>query len=203
MKRLLIALSFICGMAAVSHADWLGDSKEIMTVHYSTAVAATTTSTSTIFIDLSDVTNYPHKETRELYLQDIYIRIDKVASSTGTVRLGVVNMVNSSTGSVTWFRTTSSLLNVSNTRVIDAENNEPSYIRARVNSNGLNTDGSTPYILSSDKTSGSTTYQNDVNLYTVSGAQVTPAQGDIIVEIVKDGTNAWNVAVSAQYKADN
>lgn len=187
LKFVLLAVGFL-GLAQKSHA-WIFQEvpDKAVEVHYRLDVAANIT-TNTIVIDLSDTTNWPHKETGELNLDSVRLNIDKVAASTVTVKLGVVTYVDSSTGCVTWFTLLSSSQNVSNTNVYSFTNYMPTFIKCRVNpgtSAGAN--GTTPYIFSNDTTLGSTIFQNDVVLPTPAG-NAAPGTGDIVMQVSQAGT---------------
>jgi len=176
-------------LTSVSHA-WLWEQAPDKTVQvtYNLSVAAATNSTSTLVIDLSDTTNWPHKDTGEINISSIRVDIDKVAASTVTVKLGVVNFVDTSTGSVTWFYSRGFAKNVSNTDVLDFQSYGRLFRRLRANSEGRVTNGSTPYLLSNDTTDGSTTYQIDVALPSPNG-NTKPGRGDIVMQVTKDGSN--------------
>lgn len=197
---LFVALAGLCG-ATPAHAVWPWDSPENdNTIRYRLSVAANT-STAAVVIDLSDTTNFPHKQTRALNINSIRIELDKVAASTCSVKLGVVNMVNPSTGSVTWFYNKSHEVNVSNTDIRDFLNYVPNYIPCRVNKNADSVDGSTPYILSNDTTSGSTIYQTDVNLPSPLAAGTTkPGTGDVVMSVQTGGATVVNLTI--QYSSE-
>lgn len=202
MKKYLLSLLLLVGLASFAKADsFFGGEDKLYMVHYSTSLIAATISTDTILIDLSDTVNWPHKETGEIQIQSISVVIDKVAASTGSVKIGVVNTVNSSTGSVSWIKDFQTRNNLSNSAIIKFDRVDPTYYRCRVNSQGLSADGLTPYFLTNDKTVASTTFQNDVALSTTFGPGVFPATGDIILEINKDASNAWNVDIEVSYNS--
>lgn len=202
MRKLsLFAAVSILSATAFAFPDIFPKDRGVL-VKYDIAVAAATTSTKTLVIDLSDTTNYPHEDTREINIIDLRVSVDKLAASTGTVKIGVVNFVNASTGSVTWFREFSSEKNASNTASSEYIPSLPSTIRTRVNSTGNATDGETPYILSNDTTLGSTTFQTDQVLPSALGTDTAPGRGDIVLEIAKDSSNAWNLIVEVLYFAE-
>src|SRR6185436_1218852 len=102
-RLILIAAALLLGALKPANA-WIFQEvpDKAVVVHSSVTVAAAVTSTNSILVDLSDTVNYPHKETGELNLDSIRVDIDKIAASTCTVKIGVVNYVDTSTGSVTW-----------------------------------------------------------------------------------------------------
>ncbi len=171
-----------------------------VTLRYRVPVAATI-STSVVVIDLSDTTNWPHTETGQINISSIRFEFDKTAASTATVKLGVVNEIDASTGSVTWFYSKENTLNVSNTGIESLISPTPTLIRLRVNPNGPQTDGLTPYILSNDKTSGSTTYQTDVGLPSPVNNSTLPGFGDLIMSVV-NGASAITINLEIQYHTE-
>lgn len=205
LKKIFVALALIGLFHTVSHA--VGSSSltdRSHTIRYRIETAAATASTSAVIIDLSDTTNYPHKETGYVVVDSIRIQVDKAAASTCTVRVGVVNFVNSSTGSVTWFATNENLLNVSNT------DNDPLlhygmfpiklYVTRAATAD---TQGGTPFLLSNETTNGSTTYQNDVALPSpiLSGSS-RPGVGDVVIDINKTATAAITFGVEISYHTE-
>lgn len=200
MKKKLVALAILALLAQRAHAynAW-EDESHIVTYKFS--VAAAVTSTAAVVIDLSDIVRWPHKRTGELILSSVAMQIDKVAASTCTVKLGVVNFVNASTGSVTWAVEFPNDRNVSNTLTQNYYTGTYYYdLLVQPNATPDN-DGKTPYILSNDKTSGSTTYQNDVMLNSPANVGVFPAAGDLVMQVTKDVTNAVDVYVTITYFA--
>lgn len=173
-----------------------------VTVHYRLSVAAGV-STDTVVISLSSTTVWPHKETGEINLDAIRLDVDKVAASSGTVKLGVVNYVDTATGTVTWIWSREFAKNVSNTDVSRFNSYLPCFLKLRVNPNGYGVDGSLPYIFSSTKAAGSTTFQSDVVIPSPANVSIAPAVGDLILEVVNsDGTNAIVVTVDLTYHSN-
>ena len=187
MKKYLIALIMFVGLGSFARAgifDYGVDKQSYLKYDLSVAV----TSTATVLIDLSDTTNWPHNDTGYVRIGGLRIDIDKAAASTTTVKLGVVNFINPSTGSITWFYEKSNLLNVSNTEIMPMEIFFPLSIGCKVSPNNGATDGDTPFIFSNDTTSGDTTYQTDVYLPSPNG-NVYPGLGDIILYVSKPGAS--------------
>jgi hypothetical protein len=203
LKRTLLAAALLAFSHTAAHA-WIFQEvpDKTVTVRYRLAVAANV-STAAVVIDLSDTANFKHTDTGQLNISSIKLDIDKAAASTTTVRLGAVNFVDSSTGSVTWFYAKESGLNVSNSNTVDFLSYVPNFLRLKVNPAATTqTDGSTPYLLSNDTTSGSTIYQTDVNLPSPIAAGVSaPGPGDVVM-LVTNGTAAVTVNVEIQYHAD-
>lgn len=174
--------------------------------HYALTVAAATASTAAVVIDLSDTVNYPHKiysgSTGFLSISSVRVEVDKVAASTFTFKLGVVDAIDTSTGSVKWFLSDTNSLNVSNT-------NNTSFIFTNTQLTDLKVippvpnsgvDGTTPFIISNDSTSGSSIYQTDVVLPSpIPAGGVAPGLGDLVFSYAKDSTNVNNVTIDVWY----
>ncbi len=199
MKKLIFVMALF--LSNLAHADLfdLTKSKEY-TVSFSTpSSAAFSGTTNYILIDLTDTTNWPHKETGEISITSVYASMDKVAASTSSIRIGVLTHVNTSSGSVIWITPMYSAINASNTNVVFQYDYRDTGINARVrpNSNVI-LNGSTPYISTNDNTLGSTHYQSDLVLNTSIGTTAIPKEGDIILEIQK-GAAAINFNVVVRY----
>lgn len=201
MKKLFGFLAVMLLIVGTAKADLFDFTKsKEYTIHFSSASSAAFSGTTNyILIDLSNTASFPHKETGEIHITDVYINVDKAAATTAAVRLGVVNFVNASTGSVTWFNRYMNLVNVSNTPGSIVQQFQDTGLNTKVvPSSTVNTDGSTKYILSNDKTSGSTDFQNDVPLWDMLGNSVTPRPGDIIIQFEKSAA-AVNFEVTIRY----
>jgi len=187
LKRIVLFIALLIGTAGISQAwNFEKNPDRNVFVKYNQTLATTVVSTSAIIIDLSDTTNWPHSDEGEIQVNWLRVSVDKLAASSATVKIGVVNFVNSSTGSVTWFHSVSSLHNLSNTNVGGAIDLQPSWISLKAIP-GVLTEGITPYVLSNDTTEGSTTYQDDVTLPTTLGTYTAPGVGDIVVALTKPG----------------
>lgn len=171
---LLIAGLALCKYSHATITDEGVTREKTVSIFYSTTVANQTGAQSpsrVCLIQLSS-TSWPHlyggsQDVGEVDLSHIHVDIDKAAASSGTVRLGVITYVNTSTGTVTWFFKKSYTKNVSNTNVSDPENETPSFYRCRVVPiSGSTVTASTPYILSNEFSTG--------NIYTSTGAFPTP-----------------------------
>jgi|GEM_PF-5401521 len=194
MKKLLFGLLMLASASA--HAiDFQVSREESSYVKY--FLDGITASTSTILIDLSDTTNFPHEKTGYACLTNIRINVDKVAASTATIKIGVVTEVGATNGDVEWFFSKVFEADTVGTHLVENVNFAPAVIRAYVNSSG-----GTPYLLSSDRTTDSTVYQTDVGLPTTAdtGGGVFPSAGDIVLRVeYETGASASDITVEALY----
>lgn len=202
MRQLIYALPFLL-LAEFSQAGIFGyGADKTVFVKYSFAVASANESTSTIVIDKSDTTNWPHTNSNHIAITGIDLDVDKVAAATATIKLGVVNFVDATNGSITWFWARNYGLNVSNTETKVSEMYYPLAIKTKVNLVSGGADGTTPFLISDDTVSNSTTFQNDVLLSSVSGSQIAPDEGDIVMQVISDSSNALTVDLHLWYYTD-
>jgi len=197
MIKKLGLFSLLMFSAVIAKADIFDFSRDkLVTVHFSTSMGTALSATSYVLIDLSDTTNWPHKETGAISIHSIRLNVDKAAATTATLRIGVVTFVDASSGTVKWFYTAGNDLNVSNTEASQFSNYSEGFIRTKVQ-RANNAAGATPYLMSNETTTSSTLYQNDVTLVSPNGI-TTPGLGDIVMHVSKAST-ALNFNVELTY----
>lgn len=203
MKKILFAIAILVGICSTASAFEFGANRAYDKQHlrYKVAVAAHL-STSTLIVDLSNTTNWPHKRTGEIHVYNVRLNIDKTAASTTTVKLGVVTLSSTTAGDVTWFLGAENERNVSNTLLPIYVTSDLVYNLKVVPSATMGLVGSTPYILSNDKTTTSTAYQNDVKIPSTTGTLTIPAAGDLIM-LVSNGAVAVEVYLELDYSGEN
>lgn len=201
MKRLLIGLVFLVGLTGLTYA---GDfDYDVPVIKYNISVAANV-STTTLIIKRSSNTWPAQDGDREVHLYNVRAYVDKAAASTCTVKLGVVTNTSSTTGHVAYFMDIVNTLNVSNTNNLGWMESKALYnLRVdpvvTVSSSAI---GSTPYLLTNDK-SGAVDYaQNDLQIVTILGIHEEPAPGDVVLRIV-NGTGAIAVYLEVQYDVED
>lgn len=196
MKKIiltLLALAFSSPLYAAGF-DTVFRDNAVEVIYTSPAV---TTSTAAIVVDLSNTTNWPHRNTGSIDVAGIWVDFDRTGTSTSTVKVGVVNAVDSSSGTITYFWVSNNTTNHAATPGPTTPTLGGSLIRALVSSNGT-----TPYILSNNKHTASTLYQTDVTLPTANGTFVAPAAGDIVIFIDGNATNAVTATVHLLYSSE-
>lgn len=210
LKQSILSLfsALIISVCSISAEAGIFDNipDKAVSVHYKLTVAANT-STHTVLVDLSNTTNWPHKETGYIAIDALKVTVDKVAASSPTVKIGVVTFVDASTGSVAYAWSLDASKNVSNTSVEAFNNWSPSFLRLKVNPTAptgvLFTDGSTPYLLSSEHVRANTAFQTDVILPNPYGTDAAPGLGDIILSVNNvDATNSVIVIVDLLYHSE-
>jgi hypothetical protein len=202
MKKIFLTLGLVIGISSMASAFEFGANRgyDKQYIRYSLRGVAAGISTSTIIVDLSNTTNWPHKRTKELHIYDVRINVDKTAASTCTVKLGVVNYAGPSSGSVTWFFGVENERNVSNTYTSILRTSDLVYNLKVVQSGDA--DGSTPYILSNDTTSRSAIWLNNVKIPAVTGTLTIPEVGDLIMQ-VSNGAVVVDVYLEIAYSGEN
>lgn len=198
MKKVLGFFTFML-LASSAYGISPRSEDDNVLLHYNNT--SVTESTNVILVDLSSVTAYNTRHTGSINISRIKARIDKTDDSTGTVKIGVLNYVHASTGSVSYFfECPFSNQQPSTTTVVCDELYSPSLIRTDVvPSSTADTDGSTPYIATTDITSGSSNFQNDVNNYTVLGQNEKPAVGDLILTLTHGNGGQYDVVLDVFY----
>lgn len=215
MKKLAFALLFgLLSFPALGHAELsnpIVNQEKSVTVHFSTTVlkSAGTTPVAFVLVHLSSPTfnttyAFPHNETGELDVTEVRVDVDKVATSSGSVKIGVLTFVNQSTGSASFFFDRSFTNNVSNTSTVDEWNLAPAFWRLRIRPKAGATEGVTPFFATNDTDNGTTLYQTDVSMQSPLGlSAVFPGRGDIVMEILnKDFTNSITVSVDVVYHSE-
>lgn len=208
MKKLLTALLLIGGLSMTAKADFLGGGNirdKSYTLHFSSAMPTAATAGNWVLIDLSSTTSFPHKETGFVGIASARVIVDKAAATTATVKLGVVTRVNFSSGTVSWFYSSNQLNNVSNTSALMESNPFEAIYKLRVDDSVPDTTaGTTPYLLTSDITSNSTTYNSTTTLpstISIGAADRAPQVGDIILNVAKSAAAA-TITVDLIYFTD-
>lgn len=198
---------FLFGLVNVSKAlifEQVPDKS--VTIFYSTSVLAHT-STTTLVVDLSSTTAWPHSKTGQISIDAIKLHVDGVAASTCVIKLGLVSTINSSTGTIKWFYPYRKVNNVTGDELSSHDfifNPAPSFMRFKVEGGTRlhGDDGTTPWFMSNDTTDGSTVYQTDLNLPSASGSiHIAPGIGDIVMDIV-NGANAITIDLLMLYHTD-
>jgi len=194
MRKLILFLLTL-GIVGLSHAGVFGSrEKSNLTLRYS--ITANTASTSTILIDLSDTTNYPHKRTTSIDISHINISLDKASTSSGTLKIGVITAISATNADVSFFSGID-FANATETYIERKEDIVPSTIRTLVKG------GSVSFILTNDTSLADTAFQTDVLLDTAAGGTANPAIGDIVVQVTRTGTELLSFNIQALYQGVN
>ena len=195
MKKFLGILFLCVGIGANVFAISPRDEDSNVRIHFSTynVVASTTM----ILVDLSSSTTYNLDHNGFISISSIKLQADRLGCATGYARIGVVNFVNTSTGSVTYFYECSYGNFDSSATVNCDEYYSPSFLRTDVRENTYK-DGETPYILSNSIDSASAKIQSDIVLRTFKEAYEYPAVGDLLLDISANG-NAVSFIIDLIY----
>lgn len=211
MKKFLIA--FLVFFPAKLHASIIDEGvtrEKTFVVHFTTTVPANAVSVFNLVSLSTTASLFPHtannpSDIGEIDVSHINILMDKVATATTTIKVGVCTFVNSSTGSATYFFSRSSQKNVSNTDVVVTANFTPAFYRCKVRSGATATnslvDGKTPFLLSNDTDSGSSAL-NSTTLFASPNGPMFLRPGDIVLKVGTDATNTVNVIIDVWYHAE-
>lgn len=209
MKKLWLLLSVVF-FPALSHAaltDPQVNQEKTVCVHYSTTVPVNSSPAVVDLIHLASATAnsiyiYPHYDLGEIDVTHIRVDVDKLTTSTGSVKIGVLDFVNQSTGSVKFFWGRSYAKNVSNTDTSVGYNETPSFFRCKVLPKAGTTEGDTPFIASNDTRNGSALYNLATKVKSPTD-DIFPGRGDIMMEITNsDATNTVIVNVDILYHSE-
>jgi len=193
MKK-LVFLSFFF-MAGLAYADIMKSSKEEpVAVKYS--FSGLTASTHTILIDLSNTSGFPHKNTGAINIAAINVSIDKLAASSGTLKIGVANDVNISSTNISYFFEATYDRAAAGTEIWRYANAEGYLYRLRTTSSNT-----TPYLLTND-TLSTTIFQLDVNNSSPTGTPVPAGRGDVLLSFTNNGPSATDISVEVLYNSE-
>jgi len=194
MKRLVLFL-LTFGVLSFSHAGAFG-AKEESNVLLRHSIVANTVSTSTILIDRSDITNYPHKLTNAIDISFININLDKATTSSGTIKIGVIVSINATDADVHFFSGID-FANSTGTHIEMKENITPSTIRTQVKSS------SPLFFVTNDTSLTDTDFQNDTSIPNAVGGTATPEVGDIVLQVTRTGTELLSFNIQVLYQGVN
>lgn len=193
IKRLSLFTAFLClGLSPVK--AFFGLQEEPVVAKYSTT--GLTASTHVVVIDLSDTANYPHKFTGAINVMALRISVDKIATSSGTIKIGVVSGCSVSIGTVTYFAELTYDRSAAGTEVVGNWVYNSGFVRTKVDSNEA-----TPYIASNDRLLASTAFQTDVVLPSIPGNSA-PGKGDIVLTYTASGSGATDISVEVVYNSE-
>lgn len=203
MKKWLLFIGLL-SIPAFSFAISPRDESENYLVHFSSAVVDA--DTNVLLLDLSDQTTFKHLYTGGFIISDIVVTVDRtgasgVTSSTGIVKIGVVNTVNVATGSVSYFyELIFNKVGSFTTPLVDARHYAPSFLNTRVVPGETSiVDGLTPYLVTNSVVQNSTSFQTDVSLLMGNGGAAAPGIGDIILSLFETTAGSYSISVDIFY----
>lgn len=172
MKKLVLFFGLLL-ISGITNAAWFDNEDVHVRVRVALSQTTTQSSSTTILVALSSNTwpHYPYG-TRELDISSIRWTLDKVATSTGTLKMGVVTYISGSSSTIAWIWARTLEKNVNNANMEGYENYGDAHIKCRVdptkNKEGLSV-GYLPYALTNDYTEGSV----DITSSTVLGSAIS------------------------------
>ena len=142
-----------------------------------------------ILVDKSDGTNFPHTADAALKVDSLIVNLDKEGTGNWEVRIGVVQEVDATNGSVKFFHVSqirSAATEPVNYQVVYHSQAKRELVHG--------------HIVSTNDASGSTNWQTDVNLTNPAGTTTGPDAGDIVMEIDEDtGTSTLSFSITVEY----
>lgn len=195
MKKILIGMALVCGIIGPAHA--LFESTERVDIRFATASVVSTQ--NWILVDLSSggaTAPYPHSKNGSINLHGIELGVSKVAASSGAVKVGVVEYLDTSSGTVRWIWG----YDWSKSAALTELSKSSFYDQNRVN--GVVVSTTTRYTRSNDVSTLSTTFQSDVSLPTSMGNSTQPGVGDLILNYTTAGTSPTNLDIKVFYGSE-
>lgn len=194
MKKLWMLL-LLCFSFRNASADIILSSKE-EPVSIKFVLNNVTASTSTVLIKLSDTVNYPHKYNGAININNIKVAVDKVAASSGTVKIGVITASSSTAVSVTFFYEASFKRDTISTIFRENKNEDGFLTRCRV------TNSATPFIASNDQLLGNTIFGAGTLLPSPVGSSTVGGPGDIVMFYTANGVGTVDLDVELIYNSE-
>jgi hypothetical protein len=211
MKKVGLAFLFLFGFVGLCKAEIMVSSKEEpVLVTFSTSTLVSGTSAQFILVSLPSVygasgSSFSHINNGGINLVTLNIVIDKVAASSGTLKIGVLTEVNAATGSVKYFATVPFSRDTTSTFIQYSPDYNHFFARCKVAYNGR-TNGVTPFITSNDVAVNQTAFRRDNILQSPIGT-IAPHVGDVVMVVTTNAypaspANAIDVSVTSLYNSE-
>ena len=191
IKRLLLLAVFLCFAHVPARA--LFDNESVVSKFSMTSVAA---STNAVIVDLSDTANFTHEFTGGIEILSLRVSIEKIAASSGTIKIGVVSACNVSVGTVTYFAELRHNAGAAGYSTANLVLND-AVIYATVGNDEI-----PKGILSNDRLLSSTAFQTDVTLPSpIPVGASFPGKGDIVMTYTTSDSVLANITVEVIYNS--
>jgi hypothetical protein len=202
MKKIGFAFLCLFGFIGLCKAEIMVSSKEEpVLVTFSTSTLVSGTSAQFILVSLPS-TSFSHINNGALNLVTLNIVIDKVATSSGTLKIGVLTEVNEATGSVKYFAVVPFSRDITSTFMQYTPDYNHFFARCKVAYNG-----STPFITSNDTAVNQIAFRRDNLLQSPIGL-ITPHVGDVVMVVTTNAfpanlaANAIDISVTSLYNSE-
>lgn len=164
--------------------------------------AALTADQGFVLIDLSDTTNFPHKNhTGKIRLYGYDLHVEGDTNATGLIHIGVIREVDATNGSTTWLKTHRIYADTDGTD----STKHWDYV-VRMPGLDLEVNGATDLlvnVLGNAGHSGDVTWQTDVSLDSPRGvASVAPQDGDLVLYLDWTAGNLY-FSITVYYRAED
>lgn len=174
------------------------------------AVAA---STAYVLVDLSDTTNFRHKDTNAIHLQGLNLHCEKASDGVYDIWVGAITEVDATNGTAAWFHCFHLEAVGNPVDSTDRFAGSVDFTFGGANPDGVNlevnaaTAGSEKlrYVVSNLTQAGNTNWQTDTGLASpvgaAGGATGKPGAGDLVVWVEKiSGDGTIDFVISALYQ---
>lgn len=194
MKKLWIVLLLGFSFRNASADIILSSKEEPVAIKF--VLNNVTASTSTVLIKLSDTLNYPHKYNGAININNIKVSVDKVAASSGTVKIGVITASSPTAVSVNFFYEGSFKRDTLATIFRENKNQDGFLTRCRVIAS------STPYIATNDQIIASTIFGAGTLLPSPVGSSTVGGPGDIVMFYTANGAGTVDIDIELVYNSE-
>jgi hypothetical protein len=147
-----------------------------------------------LMVDLSDVVNWPHKQSDWVEVGLITMSVDRSANAVGAVEIGVVTRIDGTNADVTLVFAVL-FDHAADRSIVRDVSFFPARIKFKVEENG-----STPFMLGGSRLLNETGLQTDVPIASPRGVDVAPGVGDIVVRFDHKSGGAYNATVGLVYE---
>lgn len=156
-------------------------------VYFALGLSNVNASGHRLLIDLSDTTTYPHDATGYINFSTVFMQVDRNATATGSITIGVITRVNATDADIVYF-SGASFTKTEERHVLRDRNFAPSQLSTILS-------GGNAIKIATPKMTGITGVNTVTGLVDVFGVTKTPAVGDIVFSYsVTAGEYNTNVA---------
>ncbi len=183
--------------------------RERETYFVSVGAEAVSGSTAYVLVDLSDITNFPHKATTALHLMGLILHAEKASDGVYDIWVGVITEVDATNGTAEWIHVYHLEASGNPTDSTDRFAQAIDFSLGGHNPNGINlriTGGSSLHLATNQSQAGHVNWQTDTGLASpvggAGGATGKPGAGDLVVWVEEvSGSGTIDFIISAIYEA--
>ena len=147
-------------------------------------------------MDLSDTVNFPHQRVGRIDVSGLSTQIDREASATGAVLVGVITRIDGTDADISYFENVS--FRKSDARnILRDQRFSPTQIKCEVSG------GEATRFLTDIEEANVAAVNTGVTLDGPGGKNFIPAVGDIVVKFEYSGSGSYNATVQVTYHGEN